>query len=196
LVTECDDEISPKELFAGLQVRLHIMSDFQAGAGGNWEILDELPDPNVVRQASGDSCLAACAEMLLRDMGRSLDQSIIFRESQVFPGEYGRDVVWVTRVLNQLAPISGRRWIGGFCEIPGADSDLLVRAMSPSCPWIAEFRQPYASMGHAVIVDSVKREILDIRDPWVNPSNNLASRYRMSMAGFVEVWTLRAIYLS
>lgn len=41
----------------------------KAGAGGNWNVLDEIVDPNVVKQATPTSCGAACAEMMLKDRG-------------------------------------------------------------------------------------------------------------------------------
>lgn len=41
----------------------------KAGAGGNWNVLDEVVDPNVVKQATPTACGAACGEMLLKDRG-------------------------------------------------------------------------------------------------------------------------------
>lgn len=37
-----------------------------AGAGGDWRILDDQPDPSVVQQQNAQSWGAACAEMLFK----------------------------------------------------------------------------------------------------------------------------------
>jgi filamentous hemagglutinin len=39
------------------------------GAGGNWQIIDEISDPNIIRQENDLSCGSACGEMLLKDRG-------------------------------------------------------------------------------------------------------------------------------
>jgi len=43
--------------------------EIQAGAGGTWNVLDEVANPNVVKQSTPTACGAACGEMLLKDRG-------------------------------------------------------------------------------------------------------------------------------
>ncbi|MEG3849047.1 hypothetical protein QT971_16890 [Microcoleus sp. herbarium19] len=40
-----------------------------SGAGGNWRVIDEIVDANVVQQQDNLSCGPACGEMLLRNRG-------------------------------------------------------------------------------------------------------------------------------
>ena len=53
------------------------------GAGGNWQIIDEIIDPNVVKQENDLSCGPACAEMLLKDRGINISQSAIASQTGV-----------------------------------------------------------------------------------------------------------------
>jgi len=39
----------------------------QAGAGGNWPVIDEILDPSVIEQQGDLSCGIACGAMLLGD---------------------------------------------------------------------------------------------------------------------------------
>lgn len=55
-----------------------------SGAGGNWRVIDEIADPNVVQQKDKLSCGIACGEMLLRERQiYSVNQSIIAAETGV-----------------------------------------------------------------------------------------------------------------
>lgn len=45
----------------------------KAGAGGNWNVLDEIADPNVVKQSTPTDCGGACGEMLLKDRNIFVD---------------------------------------------------------------------------------------------------------------------------
>lgn len=40
-----------------------------SGAGGNWRVIDEIVDANVVQQQDNLYCGPACGEMLLRTRG-------------------------------------------------------------------------------------------------------------------------------
>ncbi|MEA9656623.1 hemagglutinin repeat-containing protein, partial [Xanthomonas campestris pv. raphani] len=44
-------------------------AEIKAGAGGRWNVLDEVVSSSVVKQSSPTACGAACGEMLLRDCG-------------------------------------------------------------------------------------------------------------------------------
>ncbi len=42
------------------------ITDKKVGAGGSWKVIDERPDPSVVKQLTPHSCVAAVGEMLLK----------------------------------------------------------------------------------------------------------------------------------
>lgn len=49
----------------------------KGGAGGNWNVLDEIVDPNVVKQSTPTGCGGACGEMMLKDRNIFVDQTQI-----------------------------------------------------------------------------------------------------------------------
>ena len=49
----------------------------KSGAGGNWRRFDEKFDASIVKQTTGDSCLSALGEMLLKRRGITVSQEII-----------------------------------------------------------------------------------------------------------------------
>ncbi|WP_244970354.1 hypothetical protein [Kosakonia radicincitans] len=63
----------------------------KGGAGGSWNVLDEVIDPNVVKQVTPTSCGAACAEMMLKDRG--------ILSSQI---ELGTELTSMTSLANKL----------------------------------------------------------------------------------------------
>ncbi len=55
-----------------------------SGAGGNWQVIDEIADEAVVKQQDKLSCGPACGEMLLSDRGiGDVNQSLIAAETGV-----------------------------------------------------------------------------------------------------------------
>jgi predicted double-glycine peptidase len=51
-----------------------------SGAGGNWRVIDEIVDANVVQQQDNLSCGPACGEMLLRNRGFDDEEKILIRD--------------------------------------------------------------------------------------------------------------------
>ena len=89
-----------------------------SGAGGNWQVIDEVDDPTVIKQQDCLSCGPACGEMLLREQGISH----INQENIASIGETPVNVSGLAETLNQLDPSDSRQWVGGYLEIPGANS--------------------------------------------------------------------------
>jgi hypothetical protein len=62
----------------GISIAKMVLSKIVVGgAGGNWRTINEILDPNVVRQSGPVNCGAACGEMLLRARGVFVTQDVI-----------------------------------------------------------------------------------------------------------------------
>lgn len=98
----------------------------QAGAGGNWPVIDEILDPEVVHQQNDLSCGSACGEMLLKKRGiNNINQAMI-------ANEIGVPVTCqdLAIVLNKFSPEALQRWRGGPLIIPGATETELFDVLN------------------------------------------------------------------
>jgi predicted double-glycine peptidase len=156
-----------------------------SGAGGNWQVIDELAERTVVQQQDKLSCGPACGEMLLTDRGiDSANQSLIAAETGV-----PVSVEDLAIALNTLDASSSRFWLGGTVSIPGATNSEIVEVLISTGYWAAILWETLADLGHIVIVDGLDDtgKIL-IRDPWN------ATKYKMELAEFLNYWNLQAVY--
>jgi hypothetical protein len=93
-----------------------------SGAGGNWQVIDEIADRAVVQQQDKLSCGPACDEMLLGDRGiYNTNQSLIAVETGV-----PVNIADLAIALNTLDTSSSRFWLGGTISIPGATNSEIV----------------------------------------------------------------------
>jgi filamentous hemagglutinin len=162
------------------------MTDELCGAGGNWQVIDEVYDLTVIQQQDCLSCGPACAEMLLK----ALAINDLTQEKIALQTGTPVSVLNLAQTLNQLDFSRSRRWIGGCLEIPEASFEELLEVLMSTGTWIAELREPRARLGHLVVVDGFDKlgRIL-IRDPWDG------TKYRMEREEFLPYWTLQGIYV-
>jgi filamentous hemagglutinin len=157
-----------------------------AGAGGNWQVIDEIFDPSVVQQQDNLSCGPACGEMLLKDRGiNDIDRYIIAAETGVPVSPSN-----LALVLNTFNPDPNRnRWIGAPVTIPEASEFQIVEVLNATGSWAAMFWEPNTSIGHIIVVDGFDDAgLILIRDPWNG------TRYKMYIGEFLNYWTLFAVY--
>jgi filamentous hemagglutinin len=156
-----------------------------SGAGGNWQVIDEISDPNVIKQRDAVSCGIACGEMLLRDRGiYNVNQSIIAAETGT---PVSPEILALA--LNTLDYTNSRLWLGGTVSIPGATYSEIIDVLTGTGSWAAVLWEPLADLGHIVIVDGLIEigKIL-ICDPWN------ATRYKMDREEFLNYWNIQAVY--
>ncbi len=155
-----------------------------AGAGGNWQVIDEIFDPSVVQQQDNLSCGPACGEMLLKDRGiNDIDRYIIAAETGVPVSPSN-----LALVLNAFNP-DPNRWIGAPVTIPEASEFQIVEVLNATGSWAAMLWEPNTSIGHIIIVDGFDDAgLILIRDPWNG------TRYKMYIEEFLNYWTLFAVY--
>lgn len=158
---------------------------FLSGAGGNWPVIDEVAELNVVLQQDRLSCGPACALMVLRKLGiDNITQALIAKETGT-PVRLSD----LARTLNQLEETGLRRWVGGGFDLSGATEIELLSALVSTGTFIAEMREPMARLGHLVVVDGWEENgFVLIRDPWDG------TKYKMEQEEFLNYWTLRGIY--
>jgi len=156
-----------------------------SGSGGNWQVIDEVVDPNVVKQQDNLSCGPACAEMLLRDRGiYDVTQSIIATETGVPVNTKSLGIA-----LNKLDRSDARLWLSGTVHILEATYSEIIDVLIGTGSWAAILWEPLANLGHIVVVDGLdKLGKIKIRDPW------MATRYKMDREEFVNYWNIQAIY--
>lgn len=162
------------------------------GAGGQWKVVGERPDPTVVKQFNQDACAAACGEMLLRDRSiETISQQDIARVADGLPMELED----LTEILNDLSGLPGR-WKGGAVKLPSATDRQLLQALNSTGSWTAGLWDDENPIGHAVIVDGFdSKGRLLIRDPWgLGRRAKCGSRYKMEEQTFLRVWSLQAVY--
>lgn len=156
-----------------------------SGSGGNWPVIDEIADANVVQQKDRVSCGTACGEMLLQDRAiYDVNQSIIADETGV---PVSAEVL--ADALNHLDSSGARVWLGGTVSIPQATESEIIDVLISTGSWAAVLWEPLANLGHIVVVDGIDEtgKIL-IRDPWD------ATRYKMERQEFLNYWNSQAIY--
>lgn len=157
-----------------------------SGAGGNWPVIDEIVDPEVVAQQNDLSCGPACGEMLLRDRRINISQTVIASETGV-----PADPSTLARALNTLDPGDSRLWGGGELIIPGATESQLLDALNSTGSWAAVLWESGARIGHLVIVDGIDQTgKVMIRDP-----RGEGTRYKMNRDDFLQYWNQQGIYL-
>lgn len=170
-----------------------------AGAGTDWQVLDQLIDKAIPPQLDNAACGPACVQMALRDRGIDIAQDELIRRARAtLPTELRSRRVSVhtlSRLFRELDPTGG--WIS---ERPLRDSFLqgktprqIIEALGQKGAWIAQVD------AHFVIVDGFdKAGYLRIRDPWYEPGKErgiaAGSHYRVSMKTFFERWPATAVY--
>jgi len=156
-----------------------------SGAGGNWQVIDEIADEAVVKQQDKLSCGPACGEMLLSDRGIcDVNQSLIAAETGV-----PINIEDLAVALNILDASGNRLWFGGTVSIPGATDSEIVDVLITTGSWAAILWEPLADLGHIVIVDGLEDTgKIMIRDPWD------ATRYKMDREEFLSFWNIQAVY--
>ncbi|MEG3439422.1 cysteine peptidase family C39 domain-containing protein [Pannus brasiliensis CCIBt3594] len=166
-----------------------------AGAGGNQPRIDEQADPTVIQQEDQYYCGAACAQMLLRDLGISVEQKFLVK--LISPSGYSisRGIVSadvLAAVMNTIDSDNPSRWQGGLLKLTGATPRELIETLMQTGPWIALLWSEWpeqAKIGHMVIVDSIyEKEFLVIRDP------EERTRYKMRFSDFIIYWTEYGVY--
>lgn len=157
-----------------------------SGAGGNWQVIDEVDDTMVIQQRDRISCGPACAEMLLKSLAiNNISQELIASVSGTPVSVYN-----LAQAIQQLDSDASRQWMGGGLDIPKASDAELLEVIMSTGVWIAEFRELGARLGHLVVVDGYDASSrLCIRDPWNK------TKYKMEKEAFLQFWTLQGIYL-
>lgn len=145
----------------------------EAGAGGNWDTINESNDPNVTRQESDTSCGAACAEMLLRD------RDILVNQIEL--GLEAKSAQQLARDLNTAS--NSNDWRGN--PVDWSSFDALNRTGS----WAAMMWEQGKKIGHWVVVRGTdKNGNVIIHDPWKGTS------YTMKREDFLSTWNGYAVY--
>jgi filamentous hemagglutinin len=141
------------------------------GAGGSWKVIDERPDPSVVKQLTPHSCVAAVGEMLLRGRGIVVSQQEIID----ILGEPS-SIDSVAAYLNSQDTTSrDERWRGLVIE--RRDLSVVLRDGS-----FGAVMREGSTLGHLVVVDGIVEDRLKINDPWDGTS------YRISILEFFRHW--------
>ncbi|MHC5675644.1 papain-like cysteine protease family protein [Nostoc sp.] len=157
-----------------------------SGAGGNWQVIDEVDDPTVIKQQDSLSCGPACAEILLKALGvNDISQERIASVSGTPVNVY-----ILAQSIQELDNDTSRKWIEGSLDIPGANDEELLEVLMSTGFWIAELREQRSRLGHLVVVNGFDTDgRLCIRDPWNQ------TQYKMDKYTFLQYWTLQGIYL-
>jgi hypothetical protein len=149
-----------------------------SGAGGNWAVIGENFDPNVVKQNNSLCCVSACGEMLLKSQGiTNINQTKIEElcGSPTFPE-------LLADALNNLAFSTKGKWWGNCVS---SDSfDALISTGS----WGAVLWETSAKIGHMVVVAGIEKNQVIILDPWQG------TRYKMKKSDFLDHWNGQSIY--
>lgn len=147
------------------------LAGMKGGAGGNWNVLDEVIDPNVVKQVTPTSCGAACAEMMLKDRG--------ILSSQI---ELGTELTSMTSLANKLNKADSG-WVANNV------SSSSFEALNNTGSWSAMMWDSGNKVGHWVVVkgtDDVGNVI--INDPFKG------TRYTMTINEFKDTWNGHSVY--
>ncbi|PHM33839.1 DUF637 domain-containing protein [Xenorhabdus szentirmaii] len=143
----------------------------KGGAGGNWNVLDEIVDPNVVKQKTPTGCGAACGEMLLKD-----------RKVPVSQTELGGGLKSPEQLARDLNKYSSD-WDGGFVGLEN------FHILNSTGSWAAMMWDQGSRIGHWVVVKGIdKAGNILIHDPWKGTS------YKMTIDNFNKVWNEIAVF--
>ncbi|WP_436859264.1 hemagglutinin repeat-containing protein [Citrobacter tructae] len=144
----------------------------RGGAGGNWNVLDEVVDPNVVKQSTPTGCGGACGEMMLKDRNIFVDQTQI-----------GTGLKSPEQLARDLAKNSGSSWSGGFVGFEAYD------ALNKTGSWSAMMWDQGSKIGHWVVVKGTdSKGNVSIYDPWKGTS------YKMTDKEFKGTWNGNAVF--
>lgn len=144
----------------------------KAGAGGNWNVLDEIADPDVVKQATPTGCGGACGEMLLKDRNIFVDQTQI-----------GTGLKSPEQLARDLTKNSEGSWSGGFVGFEAYD------ALNQTGSWSAMMWDQGSKIGHWVVVKGTdSKGNVSIYDPWKGTS------YKMTDKEFKGTWNGNAVF--
>ena len=147
-------------------------NELKGGAGGNWNVLDEIADPNVVKQTTPTGCGGACGEMLLKDRNVFVDQTQI-----------GTGLKSPEQLARDLTQNGGSSWSGGFVGFEAYD------ALNKTGSWSAMMWDQGSKIGHWVVVKgSDSKGHISIYDPWKGTS------YKMTEKDFKETWNGNAVF--
>jgi predicted double-glycine peptidase len=151
-----------------------------AGTGGGLRYLAEEPTSDMVNQEQSHSCQAACARQLLRDAGVEISEAEILGKIGYLEG-WGTMAEDAARVLDEFHPRLG--YAGGAVP-PEAASILFKRD-----PWIASLKTDRGTI-HAVIVDRLEGDVVQVRDPWglSGPGSGTGTRATIRLSDFLEHW--------
>ena len=146
-------------------------SPTQGGAGGNWKVIDEITDPNVIKQVTPTSCGAACGQMLLKDRNIFVNQTKL-GTSLKSPEQLARDL-----------SKQGGNWDGGFVGEQAFD------ALNKTGSWSAMMWDKGNKVGHWVVVKGTdKAGNVLIHDTWKGTS------YKMTQKEFKGTWNGVAVF--
>lgn len=107
----------------------------KGGAGGTWNVLDEIVDPNMVKQSTPTGCGGACGEMMLKDRNIFVDQTQI-----------GTGLKSPEQLARDLAKNSESGWSGGFVGFEACD------ALNKTGSWSAMMWDQGSKIGHWIVV--------------------------------------------
>ncbi|MDC9604584.1 DUF637 domain-containing protein [Xenorhabdus griffiniae] len=152
----------------------------KGGAGGNWNVLDELVDPNVVGQKTPTGCGGACGEMLLKDRNITDVNQTKLGGGLKSPEELARD-------LNK----HDTGWQGGFVGWENFDN------LNKLGSWSAIIWDQGSKIGHFVVVTGVdaKTGHVLIKDPWKGGRKGEGgTSYKMTETDFMNAWSGNAVF--
>ena len=144
----------------------------KAGAGGDWQRLDEKFDARIVKQTDL-SCVSAVGEMLLKQRGIVVPQSEI------------RDIIGVPSYFEALARYlnkfdstdDGKTWLDFVTNLESLG--LLLRQNTVG----VILREPFSRIGHAIHIIEITRDgLLQVQDSFDQTS------YKMTAEVFDLYW--------
>lgn len=147
------------------------------GAGGSWKVIDEYPDPSVVKQLTPHSCVAAVGEMLLRSRGISVSQQEII------------DIIGEPSSLQLLSSCLNEidtNWDGESWHAVGVKRKNLSVLLRQGAFGVV--LREGRTLGHVVVVREIDNRMLVIDDPWEGTS------YKMSLFEFFRHWNGEVIF--
>ncbi|MBN6362459.1 DUF637 domain-containing protein [Providencia huaxiensis] len=143
----------------------------KGGAGGNWNVMNEIVDPTVVKQVTPTSCGAACGEMILKDRD-------IFT-SQI---KLGTELTSMNSLANKLNKVDSG-WVAN--NVSSSSFESLNRTGS----WSAMMWDSGNKVGHWVVVKGVDNGgNVIINDPFKG------TRYTMKVNEFKDAWNGHSVY--
>jgi filamentous hemagglutinin len=152
-------------------VKNNAEKELLAGAGGSWNVLDEVANPGVETQSTPTGCGAACGVMLLKDRG--------VLASQV---DLGTELTSMNSLAQKLNSVDSG-WVGN-----AVDSSSF-NALNRTGSWSAMMWDSGNKVGHWVVVNGVDdagRVI--VKDPFQG------TQYKMEVDKFKEVWNGHSVY--